>query len=99
VWWIAETGSTRTGARLLVVDPPDGRVPPLDARGAEAGDEDRAASDAEKFAGVVARLRRLQPLHLRSALPRLSTGYNNNYEIVQAPGLVAIVQSRCTRRG
>jgi len=42
----------------------------------------------------VARLRRLQPLHhpLGAAAPL--DGYNNNYEIVQAPGLVAIVQEQ-----
>jgi hypothetical protein len=31
---------------------------------------------------------------IRSALPRLSTGYNNNYEIVQSPGYVAIFQEQ-----
>ena len=31
---------------------------------------------------------------IRSALPRLSTGYNNNYEIVQTPGYVAILQEQ-----
>jgi hypothetical protein len=31
---------------------------------------------------------------MRSGLPRLSTGYNNNYEIVQTPGYVAIFQEQ-----
>jgi hypothetical protein len=80
----------------LVVDPVDGRVPALTPAGAarkvELRDadlrEDLGRADSwEDFSAYVRCI-------IRAGLPRLSTGYNNNYEIVQTPGLVAIHQEQ-----
>src|SRR5579863_6437934 len=75
----------------LIVDPPDGRVPPL-------------TPAAQKLAAARAQERRLHPadgpedrsLSERCLLwggvgpPMLPTGYNSNYQIVQGPGYVVI---------
>jgi hypothetical protein len=76
----------------LIVDPPDGRIPPL-------------TPEAQKKAAARAEARRLHPadgpedlgLPVRCLLwptagpPMLPGGYNNNYQIVQAPGYVMIL--------
>ena len=88
-----ERGNVVAGRRSsLIVDPPDGKVPPL----TPAGRERIAAQSSE---------RRLHPadgpedrslaerclLWATAGPPMLPTGYNSNYEIVQAPGSVAIL--------
>jgi hypothetical protein len=94
VWW--DRGNTIVADRRtsLIVDPPDGRIPALTPAAQKRRDEDRKASDNEKFAASWLDFDVYSRCIIRSALPRLSTGYNNNYEIVQAPGLVAIVQEQ-----
>jgi hypothetical protein len=76
----------------LIVDPPDGRIPPL-------------TPEAQKKAAARAEARRLHPadgpedlgLPVRCLLwptagpPMLPGGYNNNYQIVQAPRYVMIL--------
>jgi hypothetical protein len=76
----------------LIVDPPDGRIPPL-------------TPAAQQRAAALAEVRRLHPadgpedrsLTERCILwptvgpPMLPGPYNNNYQIVQAPGYVMIV--------
>mgnify|MGYP003694148771 CR=1 FL=1 len=52
------------------------------------------ASDGEKTAASWLDFDVYSRCIIRSALPRLSTGYNNNYEIVQSPGYVAIMQEQ-----
>jgi len=94
VWWDRGNRIVADRRTSLVVDPPDGRVPPLTPAAQKRRDEDRAASDAEKFAASWLDFDVYSRCIIRSALPRLSTGYNNNYEIVQAPGLVAIMQEQ-----
>jgi hypothetical protein len=94
VWWDRGNRIVADRRTSLVVDPPDGRVPPLTPAAQKRRDEDRTASDAEKFAASWLDFDVYSRCIIRSALPRLSTGYNNNYEIVQAPGLVAIVQEQ-----
>ena len=80
----------------LVIDPPDGKVPALTPAGEvrkvelrEAGSrENLGRSDSwEDFSAYVRCI-------IRAGLPRLPTGYNNNYEIVQTPGHVAIYQEQ-----
>jgi len=94
VWWDRGNRIVADRRTSLVVDPPDGRVPPLTPAAQKRRDEDRTASDAEKFAASWLDFDVYSRCIIRSALPRLSTGYNNNYEIVQAPGLVAIMQEQ-----
>jgi hypothetical protein len=85
-WW--DRGQS-TGRTSLIVDPPSGRVPQktpeaqarIDtariARGRDAwGPEDRAGAE---------RCIQYRPL------PRLPTGYNNHYLILQAPGYVVLL--------
>jgi hypothetical protein len=76
----------------LIVDPPDGRVPPM-------------TPAAQKLAAARAQERKLHPadgpedrsLTERCLLwgmagpPMLPTGYNSNYQIVQGPGYVMIL--------
>jgi hypothetical protein len=76
----------------LVVDPPDGKIPPLTAE-AQKRQADRAAqTSAHPFDGPEDR-----PLAERCILwptagpPMIPGGYNNNYQIVQAPGYVMIL--------
>jgi hypothetical protein len=76
----------------LIVDPPDGKIPPLTAE-AQKRQADRAAQTAaHAFDGPEYR-----PLAERCILwptagpPMIPGGYNNNYQIVQAPGYVMIL--------
>jgi hypothetical protein len=88
VWWDRGASIGRTS---LIIDPPNGRLPPL-------------TPDGQKMLEARAATRRTRgpadswidrPLQERCILyhgvPPLPTGYNNNYEIAQAPGLVAIL--------
>jgi hypothetical protein len=88
VWW--ERGKTVASRRTsLIVDPPDGRIPALTADG------------KKRAAGVVARLRgvtegpedrNLAERCLTRGAPKLPGGYNNNFQIVQTPAYVMIMQ-------
>ena len=78
----------------LIVDPPDGRMPPLTAEG-----QKRAAERAEmiKRRGSPTDAVENQPLSVRCIImdrigpPMLAGAYNNNYQIVQVPGYVMIL--------
>jgi hypothetical protein len=91
-YWF-ERGSVIEGRRTsLIVDPPDGRIPPM-------------TPAAQKRVAAVAQERRLHPadgpenrslgerclLQANAGPPMLPTGYNNTYQIVQGPGYVAIL--------
>jgi len=77
----------------LIVDPPDGRIPPMTAEGLR-----RAAERAEsrKRLGPLDAAQG-QPLSVRCIImdrigpPMLAGAYNNNYQIVQTPGYVMIL--------
>ena len=77
----------------LIVDPSDGKLPPLTAEGRE-----RAAERAER-AKLVGRWDSAQSNDLDDRClifagagpPMLPQGYNSNYQIVQAPGYVMIL--------
>src|SRR5262244_2053641 len=78
----------------LIVDPPDGKLPPLSATG-----QSRAAERAEarKRMGGPFDAAQNQSLSVRcinmdrDGPPMLAGAYNNNYEIVQSPGYVLIL--------
>jgi hypothetical protein len=104
-WWDSGTSLLPNLRTSIVLDPPNGRIPPLtDAR--------RAALDAEREA---LRARCAQPgcaiansgqpapadepealdlmtrcISFGTVVPMLPTAYNNNYQIVQTLGMVAI---------
>jgi hypothetical protein len=86
-WW--ERGSLLKHT-AIIVDPPDGKVPPLTAEGQQRAD----AYAATRRGNGPADSWEDRNLHERCILyhgvPPLPTGYNNNYEIVQTPNHVAI---------
>jgi hypothetical protein len=97
-WW--DRGKKVTTRRSsLVVDPPDGRVPPLTAE-AQRRAQDEWKQPAFRSAGA-AGARGADSYVDRSLFERCITrglpgamspsAYNNNYQIVQGPGYVAIV--------
>ena len=79
----------------LIVDPPDGKIPPADRRGTEAGSRSRRG---EKGPGRSAttpfrtcRSARRCIIMAGSGPPLMSSGYNANYQFVQAPGQAMIL--------
>jgi hypothetical protein len=78
----------------LIVDPPDGKIPPLNAEGQKRGAE-RAA--ARKAAGGPYDSVQNMAIGSRciimagSGPPMMNAGYNANYQIVQSPGHVMIL--------
>jgi len=92
LFWERGRKVVSTRRTSLVVDPRDGRIPPLTA-------------DAQKQAAARAEARRLRPadgpedrsladrciVRGTSGPPMLPAGYSNNYQIVQTPEFVAIV--------
>ena len=88
VWWDRGKSIGRTS---LIVDPKDGRLPPLTPQGEKLMAE-RGAARAGRGAFDSWTDRPLQErCILYHGVPPLPTGYNNNYEITQAPGVVAIL--------
>jgi len=94
VWWDRGNKIVADRRTSLIVDPTDGKIPPLTPAAQKRRDEDRKASDNERSAASWLDFDVYSRCIIRSALPRLSTGYNNNYEIVQSPGYVAILQEQ-----
>jgi hypothetical protein len=78
----------------LIVDPPDGRIPPMTADG-EKRVAERAA--ARKALGGQYDAVENMPIGSRCIImagagpPMMNAGYNANYQIVQAPGYVMIL--------
>jgi hypothetical protein len=90
-WYDRGTKVVPTRRTSIVVDPPDGRVPPLTP----------AAQKAAASRAAIARRPPEGPEDLSPAVrclvwptsgpPMLPTAYNNYYQIVQGPGYVAIL--------
>jgi hypothetical protein len=78
----------------LIVDPPDGKLPPLTAEGQRRAAE---RAEARKKMGGPFDAAQNQSLSVRcinmdrDGPPMRAGAYNNNYEIVQAPGYVMIL--------
>src|SRR6266550_2273687 len=90
-WFDRGTKVVPTRRTSIVVDPPDGRVPPLTpaaqkAAAARAAIARRLPEGPEDLAPVVRCI-----VWPTSGPPMLPTAYNNNYQIVQGPGYVAIL--------
>ena len=83
-FWYERGGSD--GRTSLVYDPADGQIP-MTAAGATR----RAKYLEESFDSWETR-DLIERCIMRNPLPRVPTAYNNNYEIVQTPGYVAILQ-------
>lgn len=90
-WFDRGTKVVPTRRTSIVVDPPDGRVPPLTpaaqkAAAARAAIAKRPPEGPEDLAPPVRCL-----VWPTSGPPMLPTAYNNNYQILQGPGYVAIL--------
>ena len=78
----------------LIVDPPDGRIPPMTAEGQKRA---AARAEARKRMGAATDAVQNLPLSVRCIImdragpPMLAGAYNNNYQIVQAPGYVMVL--------
>ena len=104
-WWDSGTKVVKTRRTSIIVDPPDGRMPELTperqkqlAAEAEAKRERCKVPGCEvENSGIPGPADRAsdRPLMERclsfsNAVPMLPTAYNNDYQIVQSPGMVAI---------
>jgi hypothetical protein len=85
-WW-EEGGFLKQTS--LIVDPLDGRMPPLTAEGERRRAELRARSDDRSDNPEE---RNLAERCITRGAPKLPGGYNNNFQIVQTPGYVTILQ-------
>ena len=88
VWWDRGASIGRTS---LIIDPKDGRLPPLTPDGQAMLDARAAARRSRGPADSWIDRPLQERCILYHGVPPLPTGYNNNYEIAQAPGLVAIL--------
>jgi len=89
-WWDRGTRVVGTRRTSLIVDPPDGKIPPLTPQA-----QKRMAALAEANQRL-AEGPEDRPLSERCIVrpntgpPMTPTGYNNNFELVQIPGYVLI---------
>src|SRR5258706_15954876 len=80
------------GRTSLIYDPPDGRIPPLTPDGQKRhaawreSQRNNGPFDGPEDADINTRC------IMRDPLPRIPRNYANSYEIIQAPGVVAIYQ-------
>jgi hypothetical protein len=92
VWWL-DYGKTVVGSRRtsLIVDPPDGKIPPLTAEGQKRSAERRAAARSHGPADSYEN-RSLQERCITRGLPEVTLPgpYNNNLQIVQTPAYVML---------
>ena len=84
-WWDRGTKVVSTRQTSLVVDPPDGRVPPLTPAG-----QTRATARARRGYDSWED-RSLWERCITLGLPMVPGPYNNNYQILQTPGYVVIL--------
>jgi hypothetical protein len=87
-WW-ERGGTVGTRRTSLVIDPPDGRLPALTEDGRK-----RAAEVTAALRGIAEgpENRNLAERCITRGAPKLPGGYNNNFQIVQTPTHVVIVQ-------
>jgi hypothetical protein len=90
-WWDSGSKVVQTRRTSIVIDPPDGKIPPLTPQAQTAERVRRAATRSGHIDTVADR-----PLNERCIIwptdgpPMMSSFYNNNYRIVQSQGYVAI---------
>jgi hypothetical protein len=91
-WYDRGTKVVKTLRTSLVVDPPDGRVPPMLADAQKRQQERLAQNRGRQFDGPENRsLAERCLIWPTLGPPMLPSFYNNNYQIVQGPGYVAIL--------
>ena len=98
-FWM-DRGTTAIGTRRtsLIVDPPDGRLPPLTATAQRRADSDEAQRiadvrrgqlPADSWADLDAGDRCIQ--HAKAGPPISTGGYNNNVQVFQTPDYVVLL--------
>ena len=101
-FWL-DRGTTVVGTRRtsLIVDPPNGRLPPLTAEAARraASPEARRIADASRGRVPAVSWEDLDPgdrciQHGKAGPPINPGGYNNNIQLFQSPGYVAILNEQ-----
>jgi len=93
VWWL-DYGKTvvKTRRTSLIVDPPDGRIPPLTPEAQKRNATRRAEAATHGPADSYENRSLFERCITRGAPEGLLPGpYNNNLQILQAPGYVALV--------
>ena len=91
-WFDRGDHVVKTRRTSLVIDPPNGKVPPMTAGAQKLLDEYRANLELHPADGPENRLLTERCILFGGAgPPMLPEPYNNNYQIVQGPGYVAIV--------
>jgi hypothetical protein len=77
----------------LVVDPPDGKIPPMTAEGRKrAAERAEARKRVGPFDGPETRPLGERCIFMTEGPPMLPEAYNSNMQILQGPGYVAILQ-------
>lgn len=104
-WWDSGTKVVKTRRTSIIVDPPDGRLPALTPERQKqlmaeaAAKRERCKSPGCELdnGGIPGPADRAEDrplmercLSFNNAVPMLPTAYNNDYQIVQSPGMVAI---------
>jgi hypothetical protein len=91
-WWDSGTKVVKTRRTSLVIDPSDGKVPPMTSAARERQAERAAANRGHEFDGPENRPLPERCLVLQGAGPPITpTAYNNNVQIVQGPGYVSLL--------
>lgn len=88
-WRDRGSSAVATLRTSLIIDPPDGKVPALTAAAVQKQTEQRAYQRAHPADGP--ENRSLWERCLTRGLPIIPGPYNNDFQIVQAPGYVVIV--------
>jgi len=91
VWWERGTKVVSTLRTSLIVDPPDGRIPPLTPEAQKRLAEARAETRRHPADGPEDRsLQERCILSASTGPPTLPAPYNNNIQIVQTPGVIVL---------
>ncbi len=91
-WYDRGTKVIGTHRTSLIVDPPDGKIPALTPEAQQRVDQARARAAEHPADGPEDRSLGERCLLWRTAGPPMLPGpYNNNFQIIQAPGYVVIV--------
>ena len=91
-WWDRGTTIVKTKRTSLVIDPKDGKIPPVLPAARERQEEKLAANRGHEFDGPENRPLPERCLILQGAGPPITpTAYNNNVQITQGEGYVALL--------
>jgi hypothetical protein len=91
-WWDSGTKVVKTRRTSLVIDPKDGHIPPMLPKARDRQQERAAVNRGHEFDGPENRPLPERCLILQGAGPPVTpTAYNNNVQIVQGDGYVAML--------